>query len=181
VIVSRAGISLPQQVKRICSGMPIAAISQSGLLPLKIREPVSSRKCAKFLTMVWTACRYELFVVGAPWIFKSHIFCLKTLKGVSFYLKSKFPLNLKIKYQQFNAKGRLFDWKPLSTSVSFCCTLSIIHGFILFIFFPPIHIRRYFHPPGEVRTYFRIHTDRLYSSIFTVLKGTTIKLCFKKW
>jgi hypothetical protein len=31
---------------------------------------------------------------------------VKTLKPVFFDLKSQFPLNSKIKYQRFNAKGR---------------------------------------------------------------------------
>jgi hypothetical protein len=57
-------------------------------LPLKkITEPVSNRKCGKL----------------------SAVFLLKPLKLVFCYLKSKFPLNLKIKYQRFNAKGRPFD------------------------------------------------------------------------
>jgi hypothetical protein len=55
------------------------------------------------------AFRYQLFAVGAPLNWISHIFWLKLLKPVFCNLKSKFPLIIKIKYQGFNAKGRPFD------------------------------------------------------------------------
>jgi hypothetical protein len=79
-------------------------------LPLQITKPVSSGKCRKFFTygFEW-AFRYQLFAAGAPLNWISHIFWLKPLKSVFCDLKSKFPLILKIQYQQFNAKGRPFD------------------------------------------------------------------------
>jgi hypothetical protein len=55
------------------------------------------------------AFRYQFFAAGAPLNWISHIFWPKTLKQVFCDLKSKFPLILKIKYQQFNENGRPLD------------------------------------------------------------------------
>jgi hypothetical protein len=55
------------------------------------------------------AFRYQFFAAGAPLNWISHIFWLKPLKPFFFYLKSKFPLILKIKYQRFNGNGRSLD------------------------------------------------------------------------
>jgi hypothetical protein len=57
----------------------------------------------------WLAYRYQLFAVGTPLNWISHIFWLKPLKLVFCDLKRKFSLNKKIKYQRFNAKGRPFN------------------------------------------------------------------------
>jgi hypothetical protein len=79
-------------------------------LPLQITEPVSSKKCGKIISYnsEW-AFGYQLFAAGAPLNWISHIFWLKPLKPVFCDLKSKFPLNLKIKYQRFNGNGRPLD------------------------------------------------------------------------
>jgi hypothetical protein len=55
------------------------------------------------------AFRYQFFSAGAPLNWISHIFWLQPLKLVFCNLMSKFSLNLKIKYQWFNAKGRPLD------------------------------------------------------------------------
>jgi hypothetical protein len=46
---------------------------------------------------------------GRPIEMESHIFWFKSLKLDFFALKDKFLLKVKIKYQQFNAKGRPFN------------------------------------------------------------------------
>ncbi len=45
---------------------------------------------------------------GSPMYFDKHIFLLKLLKLVICDLKSKFPLNLTIKYQRFNVNQVLW-------------------------------------------------------------------------
>jgi hypothetical protein len=79
-------------------------------LPLQITKPVSSGKCGKIIPygFKW-AFRYQFFAAGAPLNCISYIFWLKPLKQVFGDLKSKFPLILKIKYQQFNGNGRPLD------------------------------------------------------------------------
>jgi hypothetical protein len=53
---SGKGISLPLKFKQIHSGMPISAsVNSGGLLPLKIREPVSSREYWKIFSHDMTA------------------------------------------------------------------------------------------------------------------------------
>jgi hypothetical protein len=51
------------------------------------------------------AFRYQLFAVGAPLNWISHIFWLKLLKPVCCNLKREFQ----IKYQQLNGNGRPLD------------------------------------------------------------------------
>jgi hypothetical protein len=74
-------------------------------LPQKIPEPVSSGKCGKIISYEceW-AFRYQFFAVEAPRVLISHIFLLEPLKLVICDLKSKFPLNLKMKDQRLNVK-----------------------------------------------------------------------------
>jgi hypothetical protein len=55
------------------------------------------------------AFRYQLFAAGAALNWTYNIFWLEPLKPVFCYLQSKFPLILKIKYQQFNGNGRPLD------------------------------------------------------------------------
>jgi hypothetical protein len=80
------------------------------LLPLQVTKSVSSGKCGKIIScgFEW-AFRYQFFAAGAPLICISHIFWLKPLKPFFCDLKSKFPLILTIKYQQFNGNGRPLD------------------------------------------------------------------------
>jgi hypothetical protein len=78
--------------------MPISATSQ-----LKITEPVSSGKCGKIISYKseW-AFRYQ-YLRRKPYGFRQATFhSLKPLKLVLYDLKSKFPSNFEIKYQQFN-------------------------------------------------------------------------------
>jgi hypothetical protein len=74
-------------------------------LPQQIPEPVPSGKCGKIISYEceWVF-RYQFFAAEAPCVLISHIFLLKPLKLVICDLKSKFPLNLKIKYQRLNVK-----------------------------------------------------------------------------
>jgi hypothetical protein len=78
------------------------------LLPLQITELVSSGKCGEIFShkCEWAFC-YQFFSAGALQIGSSLIFWLKPLKPMFCYLKSKFPLYLKIKHQLFNANGGL--------------------------------------------------------------------------
>jgi hypothetical protein len=80
-------------------------------LPLQITALVSSGKCRKIISYKseWAFFCYQFFAVGAPLNWISHIFWLKPLKPFFCDLKSKFPLILKIKYQQFNGNGRPLD------------------------------------------------------------------------
>jgi hypothetical protein len=96
------------------------------LLPLQITKPVSSGKCGKIITygFKW-AFRYQLIAVGAPLNWISHIFWLKPLKPVFCDLKSKSPLILKIKYQQFQCERKTFQLISLSTPVSFHWTVPL--------------------------------------------------------
>jgi hypothetical protein len=50
-----------------------------------------------------------LFAEGASLICISHILLLKLLKRVYWDLQAMFPLNLKIKFQWYNVKGRPLD------------------------------------------------------------------------
>ncbi len=66
-----------------------------------------------FPTISWLASRYQLFAVGAPMKWVSHMFWLKPLRPVFCNLKSKFSLTLKIKHQQFNRNERPLNWYNL--------------------------------------------------------------------
>ncbi len=65
-------------------------------------EPISA--------ISWLAHRYHLFAAGAPLKWISYKFRLKPLKPGFHNLKSELSLNVKIKYQRFQAKGRPFVW-----------------------------------------------------------------------
>jgi hypothetical protein len=74
-------------------------------MPQQIPEPVSSGKYGKIISYEFEwAFHYQFFAGEAPCVLISHIFLLKPLKLVICDLKSKFPLNLKVKYQRFNVK-----------------------------------------------------------------------------
>jgi hypothetical protein len=51
----------------------------------------------------------SFFAAGTPLKWISHTFWLKPLKPAFCTSKSKFPFNVKKKYQRFYAKGRPYD------------------------------------------------------------------------
>jgi hypothetical protein len=72
--------------------------------------PVSGGRCGKMISHAFEwAFLYQFLSAAAQWIGINNIFLLQPLKPVFCYLKRKFPLNLKIKYQRYNAKERPFD------------------------------------------------------------------------
>jgi hypothetical protein len=77
-------------------GKPIADTNHRTGFQRKIKENISY-ECE------WAFC-YQFCAAKAQCILMSHIFWLKPLKPNFCDLKSKFHLNLKIKYQQFNVK-----------------------------------------------------------------------------
>jgi hypothetical protein len=68
-------------------------------MPQQIPEPVSNGKYGKI-----NSHECEWASAEAPCVLISHIFFLKSLKLVICDLKSKFPLNLKIKNLRFKVK-----------------------------------------------------------------------------
>jgi hypothetical protein len=79
------------------SGKPIAATNHRTDFQRKIKENISY-ECE-------LAFRYQFFAAEAPSILRSQIHILAEAAETFFCdLKSKFPLNKKIKYQQFNGK-----------------------------------------------------------------------------
>jgi hypothetical protein len=76
--------------------MPISAISQEWEVnPAPYKSVFSSGKYGEIIghSCEWAFC-YPFLAEGAPWIWISHISDLK----------SKFTLNVKIRYRQFNVK-----------------------------------------------------------------------------
>jgi hypothetical protein len=107
--VSFARISIPLQFKEL------VAVRQF-LLSVNSGKPIATtnlktgfqREMRDLNGFEWAFCN-QCFAAGTPLNWISHKFWLKPLKQIFLHLKSKFPLILKIKYQQFNGNGRPLD------------------------------------------------------------------------
>jgi hypothetical protein len=100
------GNCIPLLIQQNCSGKLIPAINRTvaSLFPLWA-------DCLAAIS--WLTCRCQLFPTGAPLKWMSYILALAAETGF-WHLKSKFPLNVKIKYQRFNAKSRPLDLSHLA-------------------------------------------------------------------
>jgi hypothetical protein len=89
-----------ETVSVICSGNRLPPLADSG----------NKHTATDSYELQWkTYSRSQMFAPDNPLKCISNIFQLKPLKSMFCNLKSKFPLNVQIKYQLFNVKGRPFD------------------------------------------------------------------------
>ncbi len=82
-VVSIARIGLPLQSRQTDTSLPISTISQlrEAHCCNTFKKSCSQKKCRITINHGWPGCewtfRYQFFAVGAPWIWISHIICLK--------------------------------------------------------------------------------------------------------
>ncbi len=76
------------------------SVNSGGLWLLKIKEPFSIGKFGKNFSHGLNRLLLSAICSGAPRIFISHIFCLKT-----WLIECKFHMNLNKRCQRFNVKG----------------------------------------------------------------------------
>jgi hypothetical protein len=99
---------------------PLSANSGKPIAIKKYRNGFQQKMQGKYQLWIWMGLPLSVLCSGSHMytVLIWHIFWLKPLKPHFCDLKSKFPLNLKIKYQQFNVWWRPLDWyQPLLTPV----------------------------------------------------------------